>query len=169
MLFKHSQGKIYKICDNAYTRIYYGSTTQALCKRISEHRSEYKRYKNGKGKEYYKSVFIIFDEFGLENCKIELVELFPCENKNQLHQKEGEYIKNNQCVNKNIAGQCVKDRKLEYEREYYKSHKEYYICDICRREILSRGKYYHIKTKIHQKALIDQTLEPEEEAAPDST
>ena len=105
--------------------VYYGSTTQPLCKRISEHRSRYKRYKNGK--EYYKSVFIIFDEFGLENCKIELVELFPCENKNQLHQKEGEYIKNNECVNKNIAGRTLKEyyedhkeQKLKYQKEYNK-------------------------------------------------
>jgi hypothetical protein len=30
-------------------------------------------------------------------------------------------------------------------------------------------KTKHLATKLHQKALIDQTLEPEEEAAPDST
>ena len=63
----------------------------------------------------------------------------------------------------------VKESKQEYDKEYYNTHKEYYICDICGREILNRNKYNHIKTKIHQKALIDQTLEPEEEAAPDST
>jgi hypothetical protein len=142
--------------------VYYGSTTQPLCKRISEHRSAYKRYKNGKGKEYYKSVFIIFDEFGLENCKIELVELFPCENKNQLHQKEGEYIKNNECVNKNIAGRTQK----EYNKTYYN---EKFTCDICKKEMFRNYKTKHLTTKIHQKALIDQAQEPEEEAAPDST
>ena len=55
MLSKYSQGKIYKICDIAYTMTYYGSTTQSLCQRMSEHRSKYKQYKNGK--DYYKSVF----------------------------------------------------------------------------------------------------------------
>lgn len=166
MANKYEQGKIYKICDISYKKIYYGSTTQSLAQRFGEHRAKYRRYKNG---DYnYNTVFLLFEEFGLDKCKIELVELFPCNSKIELHQKEGEYIRINKCVNKNIAGQCVKDRKLEYEREYYKSHKEYYVCDICKREILSRSKYNHIKTKFHQKALIDQCLEPEEEAAPSS-
>ena len=167
MLSKYSQGKIYKICDNTYSMTYYGSTIQPLCKRMSEHRSRYRRYKNGN--YHFSSVFSIFEEFGVGECKIELVELFPCNSNIELHQKEGEYIRINKCVNKNIAGQMVKERRREYDKEYYKSHKEYYICDICGREILNRSKYNHIQTKLHQKALTDQTLEPEEEAAPDST
>ena len=30
--------KIYKITDNAYTKTYYGSTTQTLAERMAEHR-----------------------------------------------------------------------------------------------------------------------------------
>jgi hypothetical protein len=40
------------------------------------------------------SVYVIFDEFGVENRKIELVELFPCASKMELERKEGECIKN---------------------------------------------------------------------------
>ena len=164
---KYLNAKIYIVCDISYNKIYYGSTTQSLSQRFGEHRSKYRRYKNGNYN--YCSVFLLFDEFGLDNCKIELLELFPCNSKIELHKKEGEYIRINKCVNKNIAGQWLKDCRIEYNKEYYKSHKDYYICDICGRKLLNRNKYNHIKTKIHQKALIDQTLEPEEEAAPDST
>ena len=164
---KYLNSKIYIVCDISYNKFYDGSTTQSLTQRFGEHRARYRLYK--KGNYIFNSVFSLFEEFGLDRCKIELVELFPCNSNIELHQKEGEYIRINKCVNKSIAGQWNKDRRIEYDKEYYKSHKEYSICDICKREILKRNKYNHIKTKIHQKALIDQTLEPEEEAAPDST
>ena len=155
---------------------YYGSTIQPLCKRMSEHRSKYKRYNNGNIIRM-ENIFIIFNEVGVENCKIELVEIYPCENKNQLHQKEGEYIKNNECVNKNIAGRTSK----EYHKEYYNLnkeqiqayHKKYYsgklICNIYKKDMYRSNKSLHLKTKLHQKALTDQCLEPEEEAPPAST
>ena len=50
------------------------------------------------------SVYAIFDEFGVENCSIELVELFPCASKMELERKEGECIKNNDCVSKTDVG-----------------------------------------------------------------
>ena len=34
------------------------------------------------------------------NEEIELVENYPCNSKEELEKKEGEYIKNNECVNK---------------------------------------------------------------------
>ena len=57
--------------------------------------------------------------FGLENCKIALVELFPCASKMELERKEGEYIKNNDCVNKTVVGRgeqkCKRGRKKKTE------------------------------------------------------
>ena len=62
------------------------------------------------------TVFNIFDEYGPDNCKIELVELYPCNSKMELEKQEGRYIKENHCVNKHIAGRT--------NIEYYNDNKE---------------------------------------------
>ena len=125
----YKNGKIYKITDIEYTKMYIGSTTQPLYKRLSKHKCDYKRWKSGKDTKTMS--FDLFDEFGIENCKIELIEEFSCENKEQLRKKEGEHIKNNQCVNKLIAGRTHKEYQqdnkqaiLEYKREYIQNNKE---------------------------------------------
>ena len=74
---KYANGKIYKITDNAYTKCYIGSTIQPLSSRIGGHRRDYKRYLDGK--RNFITSFALFEEFGVENCKIELMEEYPCE------------------------------------------------------------------------------------------
>ena len=69
----------------------------------------------------------LFDEFGLENCKIELLENFPCDNKEQLRQREGHYIRNNDCVNKRIECRTREEYRDEHKedmRKYRIEHKE---------------------------------------------
>jgi len=141
----YKNAKIYKIIDIGYTKMYIGSTTQPLYKRLSKHKCDYKRWKNGKLTKKITS-FDLFDEFGIENCKIELVEEFKCENKEQLHKKEGEHIKNNICVNKFIAGrtrkeynEVNKDKIKERKNQYYEANKE-------------RQKAYHKANKEQQKS-----------------
>jgi hypothetical protein len=115
---KYEKGKIYRIVDNAYTKFYYGSTVNELSKRMAHHRCGYQLYKNGKFN--YTTSYNLFDDFGVENCKIELVELFPCLSKTELNQREGWYIQNNECVNKVIPGRTEK----EYKKQYYQTNKD---------------------------------------------
>jgi hypothetical protein len=110
----YKNGKIYKIVDIGYTKMYIGSTTQPLYKRFSYHKESYIRWKNNKHNKVM--VFDIFEEFGIDNCKIELIEECPCENRMELCKKEGEYIKNNNCVNKYIAGRT--------DKEYYETNRD---------------------------------------------
>jgi hypothetical protein len=129
---KYQNGKIYKITDIDYNKCYYGSTIQSLSMRMGGHRRKYNEFKNG---EYHKfSVFDIFDEYGMDNCKIELVENFPCLSKDELEAREGFYIKNNECVNRIIVGRTRrqyyddnKDKKSDYNKEYYNNNKEHII------------------------------------------
>ena len=79
----YQNSKIYKIVDNGYNLCYYGSTVQPLSKRLSGHRKEYTQYMGGK-RSRPTTVYQIFDEYGIENCKIELAELFPCNIKAEL-------------------------------------------------------------------------------------
>jgi hypothetical protein len=87
----YSSGKVYKITDIAYTKMYIGSTTQSLTKRFSTHKYNYNTWKNQK-KGSWISSFELFDEFGVDNCKVELIENFSCNSREELHKKEGEHI-----------------------------------------------------------------------------
>ena len=71
---KFQQGKIYKITDKGANKMYIGSTYQELKDRFNNHRNMYHLYL--KGNFNYVSVFMIFDEFGIENCEIQLIEAY---------------------------------------------------------------------------------------------
>ena len=119
----YQNGQIYKIWDNSFSKCYIGSTIQPLSKRTDNHRTDYKKYLNGKF--CYLSVFELFEEFGVENCKIEWVEDYPCKTKKELEAREGQIQRENDCVNKRIAGrnpqsyyQETRETRLEKAKEY---------------------------------------------------
>ena len=132
-MVNYQLGKIYKITDVGRTKMYIGSTTKDyVSKRMVEHRNAYYYFKAGSKKGHRKiSVFELFDEFGIENCIIELIETCPCNNRDELHRREGELIKASECVNKNIAGRTLqeyyeenKDKINEKRRAYIAEHYE---------------------------------------------
>ena len=98
---------------------YYGSTIHTINRRYSQHQASYKQFKQGNVKYKNIMVYALFDKYGPNNCLIELVEDYPCEDKYQLRQKEGEYIRQIGTLNKNIAERT----KLEYSNEYYQTNK----------------------------------------------
>ena len=112
---KYQNGKIYKIVDVGYTKCYIGSTCEELSQRMARHRAIYKQYVKGK-KTCYLSAFDLFDEFGLDNCKIELVEAVAVNNREELRQHEGMHIQSNDCINTRLAGRT--------DQQYYKDNKE---------------------------------------------
>jgi hypothetical protein len=121
---KFSNAKIYKVTDVNNNESYYGSTINSLSLRKALHKNSYKKYKNG---EFNKiSIFDLFDKYGVDNCEIELVEEFPCENKIELLNREGFYIKNNECVNKTIAGRTLKEYYADNKEKYRQHNQEYY-------------------------------------------
>lgn len=121
--------KIYKIIPNIdYDEedTYYGSTTQSyLCSRMTNHRQTYKKWKNNE--YHFITVFKIFDKYGLENCKIELVEELNNITKEELLLRERYYIGNFKCVNIErpiITREEVKKYKAEYHQQN-KNNDEY--------------------------------------------
>ena len=124
---KYKNGKIYQLVCLNTNQIYVGSTHQKLCKRLSDHVVSYKGWTK-KGINNYISSFKIIEG---GNYRIELLEDYPCERKEQLHAKEGEYIKKLDCVNKNIPSRSIKEyykdnlnKILEDKKQYYKDNKE---------------------------------------------
>ena len=127
---KYQKGKIYKIVDVGYNKCYVGFTCEELSQRMARHRCMFTQHST-KSKESYRSCNRLFEEFGVENCKIELIEEYPCNNQVELHRRERQQIQNNECVNKVIAGRTDKeyyDQNKEKERErkkqYYAEHPE---------------------------------------------
>lgn len=113
---KYARGKIYKIVDNGYNEMYIGSTTEkTLALRLSKHKSKYKRFLNNQEKKIL-TVYNLFDKYGVENCKIELIENYSCASKEILERREGYHQQRNNCVNKNIAGRT--------QKEYNKDNKQ---------------------------------------------
>ncbi|AIW01906.1 MAG: hypothetical protein ASQ68_gp16 [Yellowstone Lake virophage 6] len=106
----YSKTKIYKIWSLLGDKIYIGSTTKEyLSQRMTRHRSAYTFYKKlNKG---YLTSFILFDEYGIENCFIELLEAKQCNNIDELKQLEGSYIRSLECVNKRIENRNKEEKK----------------------------------------------------------
>ena len=127
---KFQNAKIYKITDIGYNKCYIGSTCEELSQRMARHRKEYKSFLSG-GREGHIRSFDLFNEYGVENCKIELIQYYKCDTMQELRRKEGEHIKNNECVNKYVAGrtqkECKDDNKdniKQYKQEWYEINKE---------------------------------------------
>jgi len=115
-------GNIYKIISPNTDKIYIGSTTQTLHKRMQKHIGD---LKNG----CYSSKIIL----DAGNATIELIEVFNCDNRKQLHQREGFYIKQYAeiCINKRVAGRPQKEYRddnkeqiKEKDKQYRETHKE---------------------------------------------
>ena len=58
--------------------------------------------------------FVLFDEYGVENCKVELIEKYGCRSKEELLKREGHYIKEMECVNRCLSGRT----RIEYAKMY---------------------------------------------------
>ena len=126
----YQQGKIYTIrCRTDDTLVYVGSTIQPLYKRFDSHKRSSKTEKC-KTMPLYRMV-----NEDWNNWYIELYEVCPCENREQLCKKEGEVIRLIGNINVRIAGRTSqeymkeweeknKEKRTEYMKEYDKARKD---------------------------------------------
>lgn len=128
----YSQGKIYKIepvIDHDDGDIYVGSTTKKyLSQRFAKHKIDYKRWQEGK-RGLTKS-YELFEKYGIDNCKIILLENIEAKDYNELAAREAHHIKILKCLNKVIP---------------LRSNKEHYADNKVR--ILERCKQYREENK----------------------
>ena len=74
---------------------------------MARHRRDYKSYlyTQYNPQKHHINSMKSFDEFSVQNCKIILIEEYPCQNRKQLEKKEGEYIENDKSrLNRCIVG-----------------------------------------------------------------
>jgi hypothetical protein len=113
----YANAKIYQVISPNHPVPYIGSTTSPLYKRLSQH------------KAYHRCSARIVIDAG--DAYIELIEEYPCENKEQLNKREGEVIRERECVNQRIAGRTHKEYRDSHPeaataqwKAYYNTHKE---------------------------------------------
>ena len=161
---KYQKSLIYTIRSYSNENlIYVGSTCNSLTRRLSQHKSNFKRYYNNGIGNYVTS----FEIVKFPDCYIELLENFPCNNKTELNAREGFHIRKMNCVNKQVAGRSNKeyyennkDKVLEKQKEYRENNKEVvsqqkktkHICE-CGGNFTTVNKGRHEKTNIHQNYL----------------
>jgi hypothetical protein len=170
----YSKAKIYKIVDNTSDKCYVGSTCEpTLARRLAKHVSDYRYFLNGKGHNI--TSFKIIEN---GNYDIQLIEAFPCETKDQLHAREGYWIKQTECVNKIVVGRT---RKQHYEqnkeliiqksREYREKNKE--LINQKKKDYREQnrdriqkkfvcpcgGRYIHNNASSHKKSIIHKQYE----------
>jgi len=132
----YQNAKIYKLWSPQGDEIYIGATTQTLATRKAKHKHKLNCCSK-----------ILFEKY--DDVRIELIEEYPCKNKMQLDRREGEHIRNHNCINKNIAGRTNKEYyednkeqirkcKNEYDKEYREKNRE---------KIRERHKKYYEKNK----------------------
>ena len=154
---RYKQAKIYKIVCNITGEIYYGSTIQTLQERLMGHKKTRKSC-------------ISRNIIDRGDYKIELIKDYPCNSKKELELEETKYIREINCINKNLPcrtpkeyyednkkeileklknyyedNKDKKDKKIEYQIEYYEKNKE---------KILEYHKEYYEENKkeINKKA-----------------
>ena len=173
-MVNYTNSKVYKIWSTQGDKIYVGSTTkQYLSQRMDKHRVDYKRWKEDKFNRI--TSFELFDEYGLENCFIELLEAKEFRSRDELRQLEGKYIRSLDCVNKVIPDRLrseyrndTKETAKEYNRQYHDLHKdrinerknEKNNCD-CGGKYIRAAKAQHFKTIRHCQFIESQITKPE--------
>jgi hypothetical protein len=172
-MVNYQLGKIYRIVDFTDDNVYIGSTCEkTLAHRLAKHVQDYKRYINEKF--HFVTSFKILEN---NNYDIQLIEAFPCNSRDELHQREGYHIKNTpNCINKCIPGRTKKDSDKQYYennkviisvkcKQYYDDNKDKIneqrkqntIC-ICGSEFRKADKSKHEKSQKHKSFIQSQQV-----------
>ena len=173
----YSQTKIYIIRSRNTDRVYVGATTSTLVKRFSNHNCRF-----AKGKSQTRAYKVL--EHG--DCYIELLERYPCLDKDESNAREKYWMRqfDEQKVNRNIPGrtsaqyrQDNRERYNERSRQYRINNPEYlkeyrqnnrqilyekrnkkYECS-CGGRYIHKNRARHMGSKMHKKWIFNQWSE----------
>jgi hypothetical protein len=107
----YSKGKIYKLESITGGSCYIGSTCQSLQVRFAEHKRQHTQFLKG-NRNYTTSAKILENS----DAMMTLLENYQCNSRKELLNREGEWIRKIDCVNKHIPGRT--------QREYYQDNKD---------------------------------------------
>jgi hypothetical protein len=164
----YQSGKIYKIQPietSSNGDIYIGSTIGTLEDRMSKHLSDYrlKKFSNlllGEQKKYDTTCGYIFEKYDPKNCEILMLELFPCDSRKKLEERESFYINSTTCVNKNKKKSRFKPNtnevsnnlsdKIKSSTFHQNNDNERFYCIYCKSHSTTNGNFQkHLLTEKH--------------------
>ena len=168
----YQNSKIYKIMSHLGDKVYVGSTAKkTLAMRMAHHRNDYRVWKNQTAKKQNKIMsYDLFDEYGVDNCFIELIENYACNSKDEKNAREAHWIRSTDCVNKKIPCRTkrqyyddnidhFREKGREYSKAYFEKHKESKLAIIqceCGSSHTKCNTTRHQKTQRHQSYLNNQ-------------
>jgi len=140
---KYQQSKIYKLTSPHTDQIYIGSTCQKLLSnRLGEHKYEHINRSN-------KNISS-FKLFELGNVKIELIENYPCNSRQELIIREQHWLNTSpNCINTKNAYISIEDKKAQKQIK----DKKYLLIKInciCGSNVIRKAIARHNKTLKHQ-------------------
>ena len=129
--------KFYRIVNNQNDECYIGCTKQKLCK----------RYGNHKEKNNSCTSKILFDKYGVENCKCILIKELELNSKEEAHREERKIIEeySEKCVNFMIPTRTRKEYREENKENIKEKKKEYY--EENKEIFLEKFKHYREENK----------------------
>ncbi len=143
---RYQKGKIYKIYSDLGDKVYIGCTTkQYLSQRMAKHKYDYtysKKKREDTGFAFVYS-YLLFDEYGVDNCKIELLEAYPCDSIDEIRKREAHYIKT--IPNINNCHNWTPERIEEKKQTERKQSKEFY--ERNKTELNKKSIEYYQKNK----------------------
>ena len=149
MYCKLMTGLIYKIvpiCEHEDGDIYFGSTEATARIRMDRHRNSYNhRKRHSKGNHC--RAFNLFDKYGINNCKMIILETVSLD---LLEIREAYYIETIKNINKNRPGRLTALGRTEYNRLDYLQYNEPIKCNVCNCHITKHNFRHHEKTVKHQ-------------------
>jgi len=89
---------------------------------MAKHKYDYTYYKKKREQSGFAFVtsYLLFDEYGVDNCKIELLEAYPCNSIDEIRKREAHYIKTIPNINNhhNWSPERIEEAILKENRRY---------------------------------------------------
>ena len=118
-MVNYGNGKIYKLVNNVDDKIYVGSTTTILTKRLHQHKLKSKTCPE---RTCYKHLINI----GWGNVEIILIENYECKSKEELHARERHFIDELKPeLNKQLPGRTLAEWYQDNKETHKNNVKEY--------------------------------------------
>ena len=111
-------GKIYKIVNILDENLFYvGGTIESLIERFGKHKYGSERYET---RFFYQEA----KKLGWNNFRIELIEEFPCDSREELRKEEDRFIRELRPYYNIRRAFLTEEERKEYKERYYQDNKE---------------------------------------------
>ena len=117
------KGYVYKICNVDESIVYIGSTQKSLKERWEAHKSDYKRWIEGKV-GCSAMIYHHFKEFGVDEFSIHLISEHEIKSKDQLRKFEQLVIDKTQNTCNKKKAKATKQDRIDYKKQYREANKE---------------------------------------------